>query len=95
MNGFSCACVFCFSVKACKYFNEGRGECPFGNKCFYLHALPDGTRADVGPPQRKHRRVFGGNLSDGDGKSLSVPLFRFRFGSVLVRFGVEFCTSRN
>ena len=44
------------SNKACKYFNGGRGECPFGNRCFYLHALPDGTKADVGPPQSKLRR---------------------------------------
>lgn len=45
-----------FSNKACKYFNQGQGECPFGNRCFYLHALPDGTKADVGPPQGKLRR---------------------------------------
>ncbi|XP_045030935.1 probable E3 ubiquitin-protein ligase makorin-1 [Daphnia magna] len=48
------------SNKACKYFNQGDGECPFGNRCFYLHALPDGTRTDVGPPQGKlRRRRFG------------------------------------
>ncbi|KAL1491749.1 hypothetical protein ABEB36_012299 [Hypothenemus hampei] len=35
----------------CKYFRKGRGRCPFGNKCFYLHALPDGTKRDVGPPK--------------------------------------------
>ncbi|CAG0894195.1 unnamed protein product, partial [Darwinula stevensoni] len=28
--------------KHCKYFKQGRGDCPFGNKCFYLHQLPDG-----------------------------------------------------
>ncbi|XP_067000780.1 probable E3 ubiquitin-protein ligase makorin-1 [Anabrus simplex] len=44
------------SVKNCKYFRSGRGKCPFGNKCFYLHALPDGTKADVGPPVRRRRR---------------------------------------
>ncbi|XP_032663886.1 probable E3 ubiquitin-protein ligase makorin-1 isoform X1 [Odontomachus brunneus] len=42
------------STKDCKYFNKGRGKCPFGNKCFYLHALPDGTKKDVGPPRRRH-----------------------------------------
>nr|CAH0112854.1 unnamed protein product [Daphnia galeata] len=48
------------SNKACKYFNQGGGECPFGNRCFYLHALPDGTKTDVGPPQGKlRRRRFG------------------------------------
>ncbi|XP_043279505.1 probable E3 ubiquitin-protein ligase makorin-1 isoform X2 [Venturia canescens] len=41
------------SLKDCKYFNKGRGKCPFGNKCFYLHALPDGTKTDVGPPVRQ------------------------------------------
>ncbi|XP_012265881.2 probable E3 ubiquitin-protein ligase makorin-1 isoform X2 [Athalia rosae] len=40
------------STKNCKYFSHGLGKCPFGNKCFYLHALPDGTKADVGPPVR-------------------------------------------
>ncbi|XP_001606052.2 probable E3 ubiquitin-protein ligase makorin-1 isoform X1 [Nasonia vitripennis] len=44
------------STKDCKYFNKGRGKCPFGNKCFYLHALPDGTKTDVGPPVRQQRR---------------------------------------
>lgn len=36
--------------KDCKYFKQGRGTCPFGNKCFYNHALPDGQKIDVGPP---------------------------------------------
>lgn len=44
------------STKNCKYFNSGAGKCPFGNKCFYLHAYPDGTIADVGPPVRIRRR---------------------------------------
>lgn len=38
------------SKKDCKYFKQGRGTCPFGNKCFYMHALTDGTKVDVGPP---------------------------------------------
>ncbi|XP_053973049.1 probable E3 ubiquitin-protein ligase makorin-1 isoform X2 [Hylaeus volcanicus] len=45
------------STKDCKYFNKGRGKCPFGNKCFYLHALPDGTKTDVGPPVRQRRNA--------------------------------------
>ncbi|KAF5283448.1 hypothetical protein FQA39_LY04824 [Lamprigera yunnana] len=44
--------------KACKYFREGRGTCPFGNKCFYLHALLDGSIADVGPPRPRGRRRY-------------------------------------
>ncbi|XP_065581232.1 probable E3 ubiquitin-protein ligase makorin-1 [Artemia franciscana] len=43
------------SSKACRYYKEGRGECPFGNKCFYLHALPDGKKIDVGPPRQIRR----------------------------------------
>ncbi|XP_063570390.1 LOW QUALITY PROTEIN: E3 ubiquitin-protein ligase makorin-1-like [Pongo abelii] len=30
------------SNKACRYFDEGRGSCPFGRNCFYKHAYPDG-----------------------------------------------------
>ena len=46
-----------YSTKDCKYFNKGLGKCPFGNKCFYLHALPDGTKTDVGPPVRQRRNA--------------------------------------
>mmetsp|Transcript_11288 Transcript_11288/g.24434 ORF Transcript_11288/g.24434 Transcript_11288/m.24434 type:complete len:407 (-) Transcript_11288:23-1243(-) len=28
----------------CKLFDYGRGKCPFGTSCFYLHLNPDGTR---------------------------------------------------
>lgn len=38
------------SKKDCKYFRNGNGSCPFGNKCFYRHALTNGTKVDVGPP---------------------------------------------
>lgn len=41
------------SKQDCKYFRKGAGECPFGNKCFYLHALPNGEKFDVGPPPRR------------------------------------------
>lgn len=30
----------------CRNFDQGRGECPFGSSCFYLHAYPDGTLED-------------------------------------------------
>ncbi|XP_003393709.1 probable E3 ubiquitin-protein ligase makorin-1 isoform X1 [Bombus terrestris] len=49
ITDYKCA----LSTKDCKYFNKGQGKCPFGNKCFYLHALPDGTKTDVGPPIRR------------------------------------------
>ncbi|XP_047475501.1 probable E3 ubiquitin-protein ligase makorin-1 isoform X1 [Penaeus chinensis] len=50
------------SAKPCKYFKQGEGQCPFGNKCFYLHALPDGTKKDVGPPRRRRRFAADGEL---------------------------------
>ena len=43
------------SKRNCKHYKRGKGKCPFGNKCFYLHALPDGTKVDVGPPRRRRR----------------------------------------
>ncbi|XP_053324588.1 E3 ubiquitin-protein ligase makorin-2 [Spea bombifrons] len=39
--------------KACKYFDQGRGSCPFGGKCLYLHAYPDGTRAEPEKPRKQ------------------------------------------
>ncbi|XP_060515761.1 probable E3 ubiquitin-protein ligase makorin-1 isoform X2 [Cylas formicarius] len=61
------------SRKDCKYFKKGEGKCPFGNKCFYLHAAPDGKKVDVGPPprQRRHRHV------DADMEVLQVMLWDF------------------
>uniref|UniRef100_A0A3B5BEZ0 E3 ubiquitin-protein ligase makorin-2 n=1 Tax=Stegastes partitus TaxID=144197 RepID=A0A3B5BEZ0_9TELE len=41
------------SKKACKYFDQGRGSCPFGAKCLYLHAFPDGTRAEPDKPRKQ------------------------------------------
>ncbi|CAF93085.1 unnamed protein product, partial [Tetraodon nigroviridis] len=41
------------SKKACKYFDQGRGSCPFGGKCLYLHALPDGSRAEPEQPRKQ------------------------------------------
>lgn len=39
--------------KACKYFDQGRGTCPFGGKCLYLHAYPNGTIADPEKPRKQ------------------------------------------
>ncbi|CAJ0602353.1 unnamed protein product [Cylicocyclus nassatus] len=41
--------------KQCKYYKEGSsGEgCPFGNKCFYKHQLPDGS---IDPGEAPHAR---------------------------------------
>ncbi|KAI4803184.1 hypothetical protein KUCAC02_006740 [Chaenocephalus aceratus] len=38
--------------KPCRYFDEGRGTCPFGSNCFYRHAFPDG-RLEEAQPQRR------------------------------------------
>lgn len=38
--------------KPCRYFDEGRGSCPFGSNCFYKHAFPDG-RLEEAQPQRR------------------------------------------
>lgn len=42
-------------AKDCKYFQKGEGKCPFGNKCFYKHALPNGDIVDVGLPKRTRK----------------------------------------
>ncbi|KAJ8301183.1 hypothetical protein KUTeg_020170 [Tegillarca granosa] len=52
--------------KACKYFDEGKGECPFNEKCFYRHAYPDGTIADPKPRQRRRRQNAEGELDGVD-----------------------------
>ncbi|XP_069795940.1 E3 ubiquitin-protein ligase makorin-2 isoform X2 [Narcine bancroftii] len=39
--------------KACKYFDKGKGSCPFGGKCLYLHAYPDGTMAKPEQPRKQ------------------------------------------
>lgn len=55
--------VVIFSQKNCRYYRNGEGQCPFGNKCFYRHALPSGQQVDVGPPRRimsAEGRVAGG-----------------------------------
>ncbi|KAB0344017.1 hypothetical protein FD754_020943 [Muntiacus muntjak] len=36
--------------KACRYFDEGHGSCPFGGNYFYRHVYPDGCREE---PQRQ------------------------------------------
>ncbi|KAG8198205.1 hypothetical protein JTE90_015302 [Oedothorax gibbosus] len=45
------------SKKDCKYFKQGKGSCPFGGACFYLHAKPDGTKVELPPPRRRQNQV--------------------------------------
>ncbi|XP_051776462.1 probable E3 ubiquitin-protein ligase makorin-1 [Erpetoichthys calabaricus] len=42
------------SNKPCRYFDEGRGTCPFGGNCFYKHAFPDGR---IEEPQTRRRQL--------------------------------------
>lgn len=44
---------FVDSKKHCRYFARGRGKCPFNDKCFYLHAYPDGRIASPRPVRRR------------------------------------------
>uniref|UniRef100_A0A672QE55 RING-type E3 ubiquitin transferase n=1 Tax=Sinocyclocheilus grahami TaxID=75366 RepID=A0A672QE55_SINGR len=46
--------------KPCRYFDEGRGTCPFGANCFYKHAFPDG-RLEEPQPQRRQTSSNGRN----------------------------------
>ncbi|XP_068163664.1 probable E3 ubiquitin-protein ligase makorin-1 [Antennarius striatus] len=39
--------------KPCRYFDEGRGTCPFGAICFYKHAFPGGRLLEAQPPRRQ------------------------------------------
>lgn len=50
------------SNKACKYFKQGTGDCPFNDKCFYMHAYPDGTKATPKPRERRRRQNAEGDL---------------------------------
>ncbi|XP_020285674.1 probable E3 ubiquitin-protein ligase makorin-1 isoform X2 [Pseudomyrmex gracilis] len=72
------------STKDCKYFNKGRGKCPFGNKCFYLHALPDGTKKDVGPPVRQRRNTPDTDIDILHLQRFSRLLFVVKFSMVAI-----------
>ena len=51
------------SNKACRYFDKGRGSCPFGGNCFYKHAYPDGCREE--PQNRKWEHQADTGLNEG------------------------------
>uniref|UniRef100_A0A8C4NHS4 RING-type E3 ubiquitin transferase n=1 Tax=Eptatretus burgeri TaxID=7764 RepID=A0A8C4NHS4_EPTBU len=40
--------------KACRYFDQGKGSCPFGSSCFYMHVYPDGRKEERQPPRKQH-----------------------------------------
>ncbi|KAM7334936.1 LOW QUALITY PROTEIN: hypothetical protein ACRRTK_005413 [Alexandromys fortis] len=39
--------------KACKYFEQGKETYPFGSKCLYRHAYPDGRLAEPEKPRKQ------------------------------------------
>jgi len=51
------------SKKPCKHFDQGRGQCPFGDSCFYLHAYPDGRKASPAASRRRFRQNAEGEVS--------------------------------
>ncbi|XP_028394943.1 probable E3 ubiquitin-protein ligase makorin-1 isoform X2 [Dendronephthya gigantea] len=58
------------SSKPCKYFDKGKGTCPFGTSCFYKHVNADGTIAKV-----KVRRY---DNSDGESRIInSLSIWEF------------------
>ena len=69
--------------KECKYYNRGKGECPFGNKCFYRHQGEDGKEVDVGPPQ-KHYRLNSNEDSFVVDRVLLYDFLEERDGQILV-----------
>lgn len=61
INDYKKAC----NTTHCKHFKQGSGKCPFGNKCFYKHALPTGQLVDVGGPSRSsENRIRFSHLQD-------------------------------
>ena len=49
--------------KPCKYFDQGRAECPFADSCFYLHAYPDGRVASPQVLRRRFRQNADGEVT--------------------------------
>lgn len=76
------------SKKPCKYFKQGKGTCPFGGACFYLHAKPDGTKVDLPPPVRRRRQNQDGEL-DLMGRIFLWDYLEFREDNLLMQLELE------
>ncbi|KAI8035610.1 hypothetical protein M5D96_011659 [Drosophila gunungcola] len=61
-------------AKDCKYFKRGLGRCPFGNKCFYKHALPSGQIVDVGLPWRNQKQPTRNQIPNNTRTRLQILL---------------------
>ncbi|XP_023447166.1 probable E3 ubiquitin-protein ligase makorin-3 [Dasypus novemcinctus] len=59
------------SNKACRYFDEGRGCCPFGENCFYKHAYPEGP--GVEPAGQAAEEPAGQAAEEPAGQAAEVP----------------------
>lgn len=62
-----------FRKKACKYFEQGRGTCPFGSKCLYRHAYPDGRLAE---PEKPRKQLS----SEGTVRVRTLPTYGYHWG---------------
>jgi len=62
--------------KQCRYFDLGKGECPFGNKCFYRHEDAKGNHVDVGPPEAQKRRLVRDAAADVIGDADTIEMQR-------------------
>jgi len=58
---YTCA----LSLKDCRYFDKGLGDCPFGTSCFYRHAYGDGKLEQREKPKMRF-------CSDSDGNTKVV-----------------------
>lgn len=76
------------SKKPCKYFKQGKGTCPFGGACFYLHAKPDGTKVELPPPIRRRRQNQDGEL-DFMGRVFLWDYLEFREDNLLMQLELD------
>ncbi|XP_076369683.1 E3 ubiquitin-protein ligase makorin-1-like isoform X2 [Tachypleus tridentatus] len=76
------------SAKPCKYFRQGQGVCPFGGACFYLHAYPDGRKAELPPPRPRRRQNQDGELETVD-RILLWDFFDFYSDQILFHLDIE------
>uniref|UniRef100_A0A182N0R0 RING-type E3 ubiquitin transferase n=1 Tax=Anopheles dirus TaxID=7168 RepID=A0A182N0R0_9DIPT len=70
----------------CMHFKKGAATCPFGNKCFYRHALPSGELVDVGAPSRRRNPNRRRNRDRDLNREESLQLQEF-FASLLAPQG--------
>uniref|UniRef100_A0A8C8WDX1 E3 ubiquitin-protein ligase makorin-2 n=1 Tax=Panthera leo TaxID=9689 RepID=A0A8C8WDX1_PANLE len=68
--------------KACKYFEQGKGTCPFGSKCLYRHAYPDGRLAEPEKPRKQLSSE--GTVRVRTLPSLSRTLTRWHFRALVL-----------